>query len=207
MGIVKNNSVSDIFQKKNLLRTEFLHRRLKLTNNEIITASHHVIKILESLDFLKPAKKIVAYSAFKNEIDLDMFYKTCGAKQIDIFLPRYHKIKDEYVLTKFNNQCSDLVCGKYQVLEPTDSGLTLNIKEASLQIGAWLVPGLAFSRKGYRLGYGKGYYDHFLKNAKGLKIGIGYSWQLVEDLPFTHNDIPLDYLILENEVVKIFCKD
>jgi len=206
MGIAKNNSVSDIFQKKNLLRTEFLRRRLKLTNNEIITASHHVIKMLESLDFLRRAKKIAAYAAFKNEANLYDFYKACDSKQIDIFLPRYHKIKAEYVLEKFNNQCSDLVCGKYQVLEPTDSGLTLDIKDSALQIDAWLVPGLAFSRKGYRLGYGKGYYDRFLKDAKGLKIGIGYHWQLVEDLPVTYNDIALDYLILENDLLKILPK-
>ncbi len=63
-----------------------------------------------------------------------------------------------------------------------------------------LVPGLAFSEKGDRLGFGKGYYDRFLSEAKGLKVGLCYGFQIVPSLPSEPHDVRLDAVITESGV-------
>ena len=55
-----------------------------------------------------------------------------------------------------------------------------------------LVPGLAFTRTGDRLGRGKGFYDRYLANYPGIKIGLAFREQLLEDIPTEAHDVPMD---------------
>lgn len=68
-----------------------------------------------------------------------------------------------------------------------------------------LVPGVVFDRLGYRIGYGGGYYDHFLANQpSALKIGVGFPLQFSRSaLPHEEHDIPVDYLILGHKKIEI----
>ena len=71
--------------------------------------------------------------------------------------------------------------------------------------GDWelaIVPLLAFDRRGYRLGYGKGYYDRLLADAPFTTIGVGFAAQEVDALPAEPHDIALDWIITEREVIK-----
>lgn len=65
-----------------------------------------------------------------------------------------------------------------------------------------IIPGLAFDRKAYRLGWGKGYYDRALANFKGVKVGVLFSLQIFElGLPVESHDICMDYLLTENAII------
>ncbi len=68
-----------------------------------------------------------------------------------------------------------------------------------------LVPGLAFDRAGYRLGYGGGFYDRTLVKLRAIKpvvaIGVGYSAQMVEAVPRAAYDQPLDFIMTETETI------
>ncbi len=89
--------------------------------------------------------------------------------------------------------------GALGILEPNPE----SSKEVFLQdLEGVLVPGLAFDSHGGRLGQGKGFYDRFLKNFKGVKAGIAYSVQVSQDfLPVSESDIPMDVLITEDGVI------
>ena len=63
-----------------------------------------------------------------------------------------------------------------------------------------VVPALLFSRDGYRLGYGKGYYDRFLRSFNGTSVGLSYDELLCEYLPIDSHDISLNIIITESEV-------
>lgn len=65
-----------------------------------------------------------------------------------------------------------------------------------------LVPGLAFDRRCARLGFGKGYYDRFLSEAGGFKLGLGYSFQLLDFIPTEAHDIFLDGVMTDKEIIK-----
>ncbi len=66
----------------------------------------------------------------------------------------------------------------------------------------FFVPGVGFSLQGQRLGRGKGFYDRFLENHKGIKIGICWSGQLMENIPVESHDCHVDFVITEK-----FCWD
>lgn len=71
------------------------------------------------------------------------------------------------------------------------------------EIDAVIVPGLAFDRRGHRLGYGGGHYDRFLRRVRpaAVRVGIGFHAQLLEAVPHGPGDEALDMVITEREVV------
>ena len=69
-----------------------------------------------------------------------------------------------------------------------------------------IVPGLAYNSQNYRLGYGGGYYDHFLKSQpKAVKLGLFYSFQLNEELSVERHDVPLDLILTDISLDIISC--
>lgn len=65
-----------------------------------------------------------------------------------------------------------------------------------------LIPGRAFSLKGDRLGRGKAYYDKYLRNYKGIKIGLCFEMQLFAEIPVGNHDCPVDYVVTEDRIIE-----
>ena len=91
----------------------------------------------------------------------------------------------------------DLEKGTFGVLEPKHKQCKL---VTDLSHGFCIVPGLCFDAKGYRLGYGKGYYDRFLSEFKGVTVGICYTSCVQYGLPHGYFDRPVDILVTENYI-------
>nr|WP_090855464.1 5-formyltetrahydrofolate cyclo-ligase [Litchfieldia salsa] len=72
------------------------------------------------------------------------------------------------------------------------------------EIDLLFVPGLAFTKSGYRLGQGGGYYDRYLMNYKGKTTSLAFELSLIEELPIEHFDIPVQKLITNKQVLS--CK-
>lgn len=66
-----------------------------------------------------------------------------------------------------------------------------------------IVPALSYDARGYRLGYGKGYYDRFLQKNNCITIGLCYSELIVDELPTDEYDIPVDYIITQNGCIAV----
>lgn len=66
-----------------------------------------------------------------------------------------------------------------------------------------LAPGLAFDRSGWRLGYGGGYFDRFLKDFSGVSVGVSYRALLLKALPHSKYDIPVNWLVTENGLLRV----
>ena len=98
----------------------------------------------------------------------------------------------------------ELEPGVHNVLEPKKN---LRTKEREMKvedIDLFIMPGVAFDERGNRLGFGRGYHDRMLKKARAdaVKIGLAYECQMVEEIPATPTDIPVDYVITEKKTVK-----
>lgn len=88
------------------------------------------------------------------------------------------------------------VKGRFGILEPPASSDVVPL--ASLK-GA-LIPGLAFDREGHRLGRGKGFYDRTLAGFQGMKVGVGFSFQMMEEIPTDEWDQGMDAVVTEQTV-------
>lgn len=90
---------------------------------------------------------------------------------------------------------SDVVVGHFGIREP-DVEIAQEMDKDLLSL--MIVPGVVFSKDGYRIGFGGGYYDRFLADFIHPTVSLVHSSQLVQDLPIDHFDIPVHYLFTED---------
>ncbi|WHY65714.1 5-formyltetrahydrofolate cyclo-ligase [Neobacillus sp. SuZ13] len=88
----------------------------------------------------------------------------------------------------------------YGLLEPIEA---LTNQMSADRIDLIIVPGLAYTREGYRLGFGGGYYDRYLQNYSGKTLSLAFAQQLVPQLHVEDHDIPVSKIITNDEVIKI----
>lgn len=91
----------------------------------------------------------------------------------------------------------DLAPGHYEIPEPIPEKCE---KITDFSHGVCIVPGLSFDAEGYRLGYGRGYYDRFLKQFDGTSIGLCYASYVKYKLPRSNYDMPVDYISTERYI-------
>ena len=84
------------------------------------------------------------------------------------------------------------------ILEPAEAEIV-----RPSDVAVWIVPGLAFTRDGKRLGYGGGWYDRFLASARkdALKIGVAHKFQILDNLPYEPHDILLNCVITDTKPI------
>jgi 5-formyltetrahydrofolate cyclo-ligase len=84
-----------------------------------------------------------------------------------------------------------------------EPGLKSKRPKAALgEIDIVVVPGVGFDGEGYRLGFGKGYYDRTLKTYEGLVIGLAYDFQIVDRLPRESHDARCDWVVSESRIYR-----
>lgn len=134
---------------------------------------------------LKSAAPIAVYVASAEELDLAPFIRAALSKGAALVAPRWNG--ETYELVSLDS-LESLIEGPHHILEPRAGDV---VEPPSVAV--WLVPGLAFTRQGGRLGYGGGWYDRFLSAASptASKLGIAYPFQLVDELPLEAHDVPL----------------
>ena len=93
------------------------------------------------------------------------------------------------------NKFEDLEVGYYGILEPKENKLIVD----ETTIDSSFLPGLAFDKKGGRVGYGGGFYDRFLRKSRkdSRKIGLAYSFQVLEEVPMEQDDEFIDGIITD----------
>ena len=126
---------------------------------------------------------VAVYLASEEEIDLKDFIASALSSGCALAAPRWNG--GEYELVRLRDP-DRLETGPHGISEPP-AGPVVRPQE----VRAWLVPGLAFTADGRRLGYGGGWYDRLLADAPdGVpKIGVAYDFQIVDSLPVEEHDI------------------
>lgn len=168
-------------------------KRLKavLDEDDKINAAERVFEELESTAPFQLAEKILIYHSLPDEIDTRRFLNRWkGVKKF--FLPRVNGVNLE--LLPYDE--SRLEIGSFHIEEPSGNDIH-PVEEMELIV----VPGVAFDRKGRRLGRGKGFYDRLLATTRATKVGVSYEFQLVDELPAEQHDVPMDIVITEKTTI------
>ena len=124
------------------------------------------------------------YLANDDEIDLAPLVERLWAADVAVAVPYWHAESGTYRLAIYTN-ASTLIEGFHGIMEPAE---TYDI--APSDIGVWIVPGLAFTRDGRRIGYGGGWYDRYLAAAApdAVALAVAYPFQILDDIPTDPND-------------------
>ena len=157
------------------------------------TASQGVWTIFSRLPEFHKSKGIGAFASTPGEINTYPILEGILAAGKKLYLPRVAPDRthfDYYLVPDFKNLSS----GAFGILEPSGGH-----PAAWDDIDIALVPGLAFDLRGHRLGFGKGYYDRVLPHLKktAMTVGLGYSFQIVEQIPDESHDFLLKSILTE----------
>ena len=178
--------------KKNEIRKKILNIRKQKNFKNSNFSFKYILKILKKK---KIRGKIVGgYYPYNYEVDVMKILNNFEKKKYLISLP---KIKKNYKMNFFNWSFKEpLMINKYGIPEPTSNKI--------IYPSIFLVPLVAYDEKLYRIGYGGGYYDRYLKKIKKRKkiiaIGLAYSFQKVKKIPITKHDMKLDFIITEKNI-------
>lgn len=173
------------------LRSKMKRLRGILDDQDKALGADAVFIRLEQSAAFQLAEKILIYHSLPDELDTHKFLdKWKNHKQF--FLPRVNGVN----LDILPYDETRLEIGSFHIEEPTGDN-TVPVTDIEVVI----VPGVAFDRKGHRLGRGKGFYDRLLEDSSATKIGIGYEFQLVDEIPTEAHDIKMDIVITEHSTI------
>ncbi len=184
------------FDNKKTARSALLAQRMQLDAAFKKEAECELCKIISSLDEFDRCQTLLLYHPTKNEPDLTPLFSIAKEQGKQVAFPISNKC-DLTLTFGLVESLFELSEGSYNISEPSQDARTAEINEKTLCI----VPALAYDTRGFRLGYGKGYYDRFLKDFSGISLGAVFSAFLADRLPTDKNDIPVDIIITETGAI------
>ena len=189
--------VQEILARKKQLRTEMKHRRDQMAAAEVQHCSQQIRQRVEELNPMQEAQNIMAFASINNEVDLMPLMEKWRQQGRTILLPRV-EAKGRLVAVEWTGW-DEIQAGPFGIREPLGEAFD------PLHIDAVLVPGLVFDYKGYRLGYGKGYYDRFLPQLSdpAFICGVCYEFQVVENIFPHQHDIPMHWIVTDHSELVI----
>ena len=180
---------------KEIIRKKYLNIRKQIENKyeKSITICNKIINTKE----YQESKYICVYKSLKDEVNTDEIIKHAISKNKIVVLPRVEN--DDLMLYKITSYDEKLKKSKLGVEEPLGNFKNLVDKK---EIDLVIVPAVCFDKERNRIGFGKGFYDRFLKNANLNTLGICFEEQVVKEylLPVRDNDIKINKVITDKNV-------
>lgn len=184
------------------LRSQILKEREKITKEDIVNRSNKIFEKIIAMDEFKKSKCIMIYVSFENEINTHPFIKYCLKIGKKVVTPVCNTKTKTLILGHTNTFPEGFNKTKYGILELDSMG----ISEVPLdEIDIIITPGLAFTVKGERLGYGGGYYDRLFeeKPLNTITIATIFNEFIVEYLPTEPFDKLVDFIVTEDKIIKV----
>ncbi len=182
---------------KTELREKYKNLRREMPPEEKERIDSKIERRVVNLWAFRESKVIIAYISKKIEVDTSYIIETAFSLGKKVAVPRCVEGTREMEFFLINSR-NDLEKGSYGLLEPVPERCE---KLTDFSDSLCIVPAIAFDMSGYRLGFGKGYYDRFLSRFPGKTAGICYSDCVAStQLPHGKYDRCIDMLITENKL-------
>jgi 5-formyltetrahydrofolate cyclo-ligase len=185
-------------ERKRALRAELIQVRARIAKEDRAERSRLIAERAVAIPELTAVRTVALYAPLNTEVDPSEIGRRLAAAGTRIAYPRVQA--SSRVLSFAACAPAELVRGPLGALEPPPGARTIDLDD----LGAVLMPGVAFSVDGLRLGRGGGYYDATLKlvPSKALRIGLGFDAQVVPSLPREAHDVPLDAVVTEARTLR-----
>ena len=180
----------DIRQVKTDLRNQYKKFRREMDPVAKEEADAQILRRVTGLYQYRQAQMVLTYVSTPIEVDTLALIRQAWQDGKTVCVPRCRegeRLMDFYRI----REMEDLERGAFGVWEPIPARCE---KVTRFEDSICVVPGLGFDHFGFRLGYGKGYYDRFLSRYEGCKVGICYQECISYRLPRGRYDVPVDLL-------------
>ena len=188
-----------VADEKKYLRTVLNRTRDSIAPGLAATLSARIQTSFLDADFYRSspaATPLLLYSALANEVATDTILDDALASGRAVFFPRLDCTKNTLSIGRVQNR-ADLTPGAHGILEPKTSPFDFSSMPQCIIV----VPGVAFTARGARLGRGGGHYDRLLSSfPHAIKVGLAYSFQLLDYLPQSGSDQRLNFVVTESAI-------
>lgn len=178
---------------KQSVRSKIRATKALLTEDEKREAARRVWEMLEQTAAFMMSDHILMYHSLADELDSRGLLKKWHRSK-RFYLPRVNGVNLD-ILPFDPDRLEE---GAFHIMEPTGAATT-----PLSAIELIIVPAVAYDVRGHRVGRGKGFYDRLLADAKALKIGVGYDFQVVDEIDAEPHDVGVDVIITESRFLKI----
>ena len=190
-----HRTFENIRELKKKLRAQFKQYRLDLPENIKAEYDKKICDALIRMVSFKYSETILMYAPRPGEIDIMPIAGAALEQGKRVAFPRCVE-NPRNLDFKYITSLDDLTPGSYSIDEPSEELESVTDYSKSICI----IPGVVFDNEGYRVGYGKGYYDRFLSAYDGTKFGLVYSECILDCVPRGKYDRHVDILVSEKGV-------
>jgi 5-formyltetrahydrofolate cyclo-ligase len=193
---MKSGSASDpasLSAIKARMRAQYRAVREAKTRKKVREESLALCRRLAEWEMVRGARRVMAYVAFRNELDLAPLFEMLPT--VEWIVPRV--VGRNMVLHPYDPQ--RLVRHRFGMLEPAADLPTVSPDTLDVV----LVPGVAFDRRGGRMGFGGGFYDGFLPATAALRVGITYDECLLDEVPCDEHDQRMDWVVTPRQTLRV----
>ena len=186
----------DIREQKKEIRKSIRALKNSVPQEERDAKSSAIQEKLLSMGIFEKPGTILLYHALPDEVNTDLLLSTLSNRRGGdkrIILP---VVEGEYLILK--EYIPDEMCTGYRSISEPTGNVLIDPSEIEFAI----IPGMAFDSACNRMGRGKGFYDKLLPHLKCPTVGLGFSFQMVENIPCEEFDKPLDMVATETEIYK-----
>ena len=187
---------STLATQKAALRARLKQIRDSLSAADRANASRKITENLLGLNEVGLALTVFSYISHGNEVNTHRLLKYFLARGMTVAVPKI--LPGKTMITALFTGWDDLVRGELGILTPPGN------LPCPGPFDIVITPGLGFTARGQRIGYGRGYYDRwFTAHPEGRKIALTFDAQLINEIPHAGYDIPVDILITEKRIIVI----
>lgn len=201
-GSITNLKEKAAMKKKKSIREKSLKLRNDLSASEREEKSESIRNKLFALKSYQEAEILLSYAAYQSEVHTLPVIEQALADGKKVFCPKVQGEDMEFYQIENTEM---LETGYKGILEPSDSSAERSLQEVLKEEKGghilMLMPGCAFDKNCSRLGYGKGFYDRYLKKSNDIemsKIALSYECQIWPEIPQDEQDVRPDMVITEN---------
>lgn len=172
---------------KKQLRIDMTHKRNLLSKEQVRIMSDNLFNRFLNSDLTK-YKNYMLYLPIRKEADTSKLIDYLLENKKNVYVPYISDIK---IVPVNINQNTEFEHDSFEIRIPIEK-----VQLESNLLDVIFVPGLAFDKAGYRVGYGKGYYDNFLKDLSCITCAWCYDFQIVDKIAdIKEHDIPVNRFI------------
>jgi 5-formyltetrahydrofolate cyclo-ligase len=187
-------------ERKSEMRQQALALRRSIPSIDLTRLSADIEARVRSLNEYSVARTIASYVAKPDEVQTESLIRHSLIAGKRVLVPKTDQLARRLIFSELRDPHLDLAPGQMGILEPRPDHLRpVDLSEAALV----LVPVVAWDVRGYRLGYGRGYFDRALAGLdRGVvTIGLALELQRFPELPIEKHDVPLRMIITEKRVI------